>query len=68
VWHKLVLAVTVWIVDRLFVDSRKIEGSFPLFLLFALAGLLLSLGLSQVGWILVRPLLYSSKASEGRAV
>jgi peptidoglycan/LPS O-acetylase OafA/YrhL len=68
VWHKLVLAVTLWIVDRLFVDSRKIEGSFPLFLLFALAGLLLSLGLSQVGWILVRPLLYSSKASEGRAV
>lgn len=66
VWHKLVLVAALWALARFSVTPSLVEGSLALFSAFAAASLLLSLGLSQVGWTLVRPLLYPAKKGEGQ--
>lgn len=58
VWHNLVLHSLLWAIEKMSVDPTMLKDDLLAIGLFALSGLLLTLGLCQGAWIISRRLLF----------
>lgn len=58
IWHNLVLYSLFWLLWEMAVAQTILRENFLAVCLFALTGLLLTVGLCQVAWVISRPLLY----------